>query len=136
MKNRIRKPADETSGKNPLEWIVFAVSCLLLLATLGVLTVEAATWRGSPAKLTTKLGIPDIKDGILLLPVEVSNDGDRVAAEVQIEIVRRSGESEQRALFTVDFVPRHGIRRGRISFPAEEGQAGELRVVSAAFREP
>ncbi len=136
MKDRTRESADQTPGKNLLEWTVFAVSCLLLLAILIVLTVEAATWRDSPAKLATKLGIPDIKNSILLLPVEVSNDGDRVAAEVQIEIVRRSGGGEQRALFTVDFVPRHGTRRGQVSFPAEDGQPGDLKVGSVGYREP
>ena len=122
-------------GKNALEWVVFGISSALVAATIVVLAMHAASWQERPPELRAKLGEPELKDRMLTVPVEVTNHGDVAASAVAIEVVRTARGAENRARVLLDFVPRHGTRRGQVSFP-DATEAGELRIVGAGFAEP
>ena len=133
-------PKHETStarkrGKNALEWAVFGISFVLVAATIVVLAMHAASWQERPPELSAKLGEPELKDRMVTVPVEVTNHGDVAASAVEIEVVRTVGGTENRARVLLDFVPRHGTRRGRVSFP-DATEAGELRIAGTSFAEP
>jgi len=122
-------------GKNVLEWAVFGISCALVVATIIVLVVHAVSWQERPPDLVAKLGEPQLKAGIVTVAVEVTNQGDIAASEVEVEIVWTAGETEQSASVLLDFVPRHGTRRGQVSFPGAS-EAGDLKIVGIGFAEP
>ena len=133
-------PERETStarkrGKNALEWAVFGLSAVLVVVMIGVLAVEAASWQEHPPELAAKLGTPEFKDRMVTVAVEVTNHGDLAASEVKIEVAMTAAGTERRANVLLDFVPRHGTRRGRVSFP-DATEADGLRIVGIGFAEP
>jgi uncharacterized protein (TIGR02588 family) len=126
-KSKERPPA----GKNPLEWTVFGLSAILVIAVFGVLAQEAIRWKDSPADLHVELGEPELQDGAWWLPVKVRNDGEGLATDVEIEVTA-GGEQ---AGFTVDFAPRGTAREGRVSFP-ESVDPRDARVSIRGYQEP
>ncbi len=112
----MKKPPLDNTSKNRLEWAVFAISAILVLGTLGYLLKSALEVEVGPAKLTVETGPPVEENGWTRFPVTVSNNGQRVAANVEIQIAIGSGESKQQAGFTLDFVPRGSSRQGAASF--------------------
>ena len=122
-------------GKNALEWVVFGMSSGLVFAMIAVLVMTAIRWEGRPPELTAKLGEPVLKDRVVTVVMEVTNQGDIAASDVEIEVVRSAGGEEKRSNVVLDFVPRHGTRRGQVSFP-EATEAGSFRVAGIGFAEP
>ena len=122
-------------GKNALEWVVFGMSSALVVAMIGVLILTAIRWEGRPPELAATLGEPELKDGAVTVVVEVINRGDIAASDVEIVAVRSAGGEEQSASVVLDFVPRHGIRRGQVSFP-DVTEAGSFKVAGIGFAEP
>lgn len=101
------------AGKNPLEWAVFGISLLLVLGVIGVLAMEALHWQNTPAKLKVELGTPEQREGEWCVPVRVSNEGEGLASNVEIEV----SAGEEKAGLTMDFVPRGTRRQGKVCFP-------------------
>jgi uncharacterized protein (TIGR02588 family) len=126
-KSMNRPPA----GKNPLEWAVFALSFLLVLGVVGILAEEALRWQDSPARLTAQIGGTALQGGARWVTVEVRNDGEGLAADVEIEV--QAGDES--AGFTLDFVPRGTVRSGRVSFPQTIDPATAV-VSIRGYREP
>ena len=122
-------------GKNALEWVVFAMSSALVIAMIAVLVMTAIGWEGRPPDLAAKLGEPELKDGVVTVAVEVTNHGDIAASDVEIEVVRSAGGEEQSSNVVLDFVPRHGTRRGQVSFP-DATEVGSFKVAGIGFAEP
>lgn len=108
--------------KNALEWTVFGISLVLVLATLGLL-VSAAIFTGKgPARLSVRTGESHVDGGRLVIPVTVINKGAEVAENVEVSVTVGEGDARQEASFTLDFVPRDATREGVVSFPADAGK--------------
>ncbi|MCW1924738.1 hypothetical protein OKA05_19390 [Luteolibacter arcticus] len=122
-------------GKNALEWTVFGLSCLLVISMIAVLAVAAAGWQDQPPALSAKLGEPEIKERLVTVVVEVTNHGDIAASEVKVEVTRTAGGIGHQASVMLDFVPRHGTRRGQVSFP-DAAETGDIRITGVGFAEP
>ena len=105
-------PDESQHGKNAVEWSVFGLSCVLVLATLGYLGFLALTDEQSPPTLKVEIGEPVERDGQVWVPVTVENRGAATASNVEIE-VQAAG---QNAGFTLPHVPRRGQRRGWVGF--------------------
>lgn len=119
-------------GKNGLEWMVFALSLILLLGVLGVLVFQTVRYQDSPARIETEIGAATVLGSRVHVPVKVMNRGDRVAQDVQVEVVAGNGDA---AVFTVAFVPRGGTSQGWVSFQAAAGQGPFVTRVTG-FEEP
>jgi len=130
-----KKSSSESHGKNALEWAVFGLSSVLVAAMVTVLAIHAADWHERPPDLAASLGERQVKDGLVTFPVEVINRGDVAANQVEVEVARTSGSMEHRARVLLDFVPRHGKRRGQVSFP-DAAEAGDPRIVGVGLAEP
>ena len=101
------------AGKNPLEWTVFGISLLLVLGVVVVLGMEALRWQKTPARLKVELGEPEKRSGEWCVPVKVTNEGEGLASNVEIEV----SAGEEQAGLTMDFVPRGTERLGKVCFP-------------------
>ena len=112
--------AKATSGKNALEWSVFALSCLLILTTFGILIRGMMVWQDTPARITARAGEAYQEGGHVWVPIVVTNEGDHAATNVEIEVVSTSPAGESQAGFTMDLLPRGSERRGQVSFAAEK----------------
>lgn len=115
--------SDTPRTKNPLEWTVFGISLMLVLATLGLLLAAALHVGNGPAKLTITTGEAQLMDGRTIIPVIVKNDGGEVAENVEVKVTLGEGAGLQEAGFTLDFIPRGAERKGVVSFTAENGRS-------------
>ena len=121
--------------KNALEWTVFGVSCLLVLATLAILIMEITKAGKTPPMITVKPGQGYPVNGRLWIPVEVTNTGGLAAVNVEVGAQRPSQGGEDKAAFTVEHLPRGATRMGHVSFPGSNADIEvDIRVLS--YQEP
>ena len=118
-----------------MEWTVFAVSTLLVLAVMAVLGMEALRWGGKPAHLEIKRGDIVMERGRLCLPVTVTNTGDSVAVNVNETVAARGPGGERSVDLIFDFIPRGATREGRAAFPADQ-DPGQLEVHISGYETP
>jgi len=123
--------------KNPLEWIVFALGLALVLSTIGYLIYDAATLGDAPPSIEVRTGAPVQRPHNFIIPVSVTNHGDRTAEGVQIEVVLKSGSEElERSEFTVPFLPRRATREGWVAFQTDPRTAERVEARVAGYEEP
>ncbi|GAA5125753.1 hypothetical protein JIN84_14620 [Luteolibacter yonseiensis] len=131
----MRKSTPENPTKNLLEWTVFGISSGLVLVTLTLLTLAAFGVEEGPAEMRAETGTPVSKDGWIRIPVTVKNNGERVAANVEVKVCLGHGEGKREAGFTIDFVPRGGSRAGAVSF-RETGEPAVVECEVIGYEEP
>lgn len=125
----------ENPTKNLLEWTVFGISMVLVTSALAYLIVAALRVEDGPPEMRAEAGKPESKDGWLRIPVIVRNEGQKVAANVEVRVCIGSGEAKREAGFTLDFVPRGGSRNGAVSF-RDMGGSQELECEVLGYEEP
>jgi uncharacterized protein (TIGR02588 family) len=122
--------------KNGLEWIVFAVSLILVAATVGYLIFSAVKHRESPPVLSVALGKVQPAGSQFRVPVTISNDGETTAEGVQIEVtLNESRPDEEKATFTVAYLPHHSRREGAVLFKTDP-QKGRLQARVLGYVDP
>ena len=122
--------------KNPLEWTVFGIGLVLVLATLGYLVQESITTRPGPPDVVARLGAVVASANGYLVPVEVANVGSATAEDVQVPIFLDLADGKQEeAQLTIAFLPRDSRRDGWISF-RNDPRRGTLRLGAIAFEVP
>ena len=104
------------SNKNPLEWVVFALSTVLIISVTACLAWFALHDDEGPPRLNVKTGSPELEDGWVRIPVIVNNSGRRVAANVRVVVSGRSGSKFHEGSFTIDFIPEGSTREGEVTF--------------------
>lgn len=123
-------------AKNRLEWIVFGVSLVLVVATFGYLIREALTTSESPPDVVVELGEPRPGSGGFMVPVVASNRGGGTAEDVQISVTLDvPGAVSQESVLLVPFLPQASDRRGWVTFRSDP-RSGTLRVSGVGFQSP
>lgn len=103
--------------KNRLEWIVFAVGLVLVLAVLGWLVALAVTHDGSDVGLTVEIE-EATERGVKL---RIANDGDQTATDVEVRVqLRRGAQIVDEAVVVVPHVPHHSARETEVDFPHKQ----------------
>jgi uncharacterized protein (TIGR02588 family) len=127
----VGKPA-----KNALEWTVFAIGLVLVVATLGFLVRESIVGDEGPPEVVARLGKPRISEGGHLIPVEVANIGQTTAEDVLVPIfLDLPGGRREEAELNIAFLPRDSKRNGWVSFRADP-RRGTIRLGAIAFEVP
>ena len=122
--------------KNWLEWSVFAVGLVLVLATLGFLVRESLAGSGGPPEVVARLGAPRASAGAYMVPVEVTNLGGRAAEDVTVTVVLEGdGTQSEEAQLEIAFLPRDSKRNGYVGFQRNPAE-GTLRLGPIAFEVP
>ena len=122
--------------KNRLEWTVFAVGLVLVLATLGFLILESLVGGEGPPEIVARLGTPRPGAGGFMVPVEVSNLGQGTAEDIRVSVLLEGrGPEQEEADLDIAYLPRDSRRSGWVTFPGDLGQ-GILQVGSIAFEVP
>jgi uncharacterized protein (TIGR02588 family) len=128
--------AEQKVKKNPLEWTVFTVSLLAILATAGFLIRDAVTDRGTPPDLRIELGAPEARSGVFAVPVTVRNLGDETAEGVRVEVISEApGRAPERAEVEMAFIPRQSQREGWVTFRHDPRQ-GRLTGRAVGYEKP
>lgn len=121
--------------KNALEWTVFAVALVLVLATFGYLVRESLTTDPGPPDVTVSLGAPVPGAGGHLVPVTAENRGAGTAEEVRITIRLEGASPMEEAVLTLPYLPRGARRSGWVTFRGDPA-SGRLEVAGVAFQAP
>ncbi len=121
--------------KNLLEWTVFGISLLLVLATLGYLVREALTTSEGPPEVVVALGAPRAGAGGHMVPVSAENRGGETAEGVRITVRLEAGGVEEEAVLVVPYLPRESRRGGWVSFQGDP-RAGAVRVAGVSYQTP
>jgi uncharacterized protein (TIGR02588 family) len=122
--------------KNWLEWVIFAVSLLLVLGTAGVLVLESFSLGKKEADPQMQLGPPTAHDGYFAVPVTVVNRGDGTAESVQLEVLLRlpGGETEK-GEFQLQYLPRRATRHAWVTF-RHDPRKGKLEPRVLGYQKP
>ena len=123
--------------KNWLEWTVFGVSVLLVLAIIGYLTYQVYIDNPSSPDLYVKA----VKDPSDLSPyryhVTVENKGGTTAEEVIIEIALQKGEvSIEKAELQIPFTPHKSKREAWVTFSKDPALADTLTTRVVSYKKP
>ncbi|MES2996068.1 MAG: hypothetical protein V4733_04580 [Verrucomicrobiota bacterium] len=110
------KKIDTNHAKNPLEWIVFVLSVLLLIALFVFLASEAKRQNGEPARFSVETGSPIARDGMNSISVTVKNTGGEPAVNVRVQVTASANGTQQSAEFLLDHVPSLATRTGSVAF--------------------
>jgi uncharacterized protein (TIGR02588 family) len=122
-------------SRTAAEWVVFAVSALVLAAVVTVITADALGTRRPPAFITT-VGTVAERNGAHYVTVAVENEGDTTAASVRVDArLLQDGEVVEQATQTLDFLA--GDERRQVRFVVErDPRALELQAVVSSFQVP
>jgi uncharacterized protein (TIGR02588 family) len=121
--------------KNALEWTVFGVGLVLIMATLGYLVREMVTTGSRPPELVVQLGTPRQVMESFRVPVTVVNRGDRVAEAVSVTITLTAGTEREDAVLNIAFLPHQSSRQGWVAFRGDP-KDGSLQVGPVAYASP
>jgi uncharacterized protein (TIGR02588 family) len=124
-------------GRSVAEWTTLAISIILILGLLALVTYVSITGGDEPPIVAAR-SLPDEirhEGEAYYLPVEVTNHGGRTAQEVLIkaELVAGDGSAEETE-FTLDFLAGGETREGTAVF-ATDPSTGELTIDVASFQE-
>lgn len=122
--------------KNWLEWLIFAVSLVLVLGTAGILVWESSSLGKKVADPQMQLGTPEAHDGYFAVPVTVVNRGDGTAQSVQLEVLLhlRNGETEK-GQFQLQYLPRRATRHAWVTF-RHDPREGKLETRVLGYEKP
>ena len=123
--------------KNWLEWIVFAVSLVLVAGALTYLAYDAATIGNAPPSIEIRTGAPEQRPHNFIVPVSITNHGDLTAEGVHIEVVlENGGEEVERSEFDVAFLPRRATREGWVAFQTDPRTARKIKARVLGYEKP
>ncbi|HEV7292376.1 MAG TPA: hypothetical protein VGN79_08665 [Devosia sp.] len=127
QQNEPQSPADRATK---LQWVIAAVSSVLVLLLVGSLVLDAITQSGGEPVLRAQvMSVNEDRDGYAV--VEVRNDGRATAASVEIEGI--AGPLRARAV--LDYSPAHSTQEVTLVFP-EAVASGQVEVRILGFAEP
>lgn len=119
--------SNDRNTKNPLEWVVFGISSLLVLGVIGFLSWNIIASDDKPATFEIEIGSTTSTPDSSVIQVKVTNSGSHTAAEVNVAVLARYPSGEKETTLTIDFIPRGGTRDGYAVF---EG-AGKPDAITA-----
>lgn len=114
--------------KSWLEWLVFGLSTLLIAVVVGYLIYDASQDEGRPPEIQAMVGSPSSAAHGSLVPVMVTNTGDKTAEAVELEVV----SGTESAALSFDFLSSGEVRRGWVGFA--EPPTSELKVRVVGYR--
>jgi uncharacterized protein (TIGR02588 family) len=117
------------------EWIVFGISALVLLAIVAALIVLAFQGSDPAAPVAETPGAVRQVGERFFVPVQIVNDGDESAAQVQVQAELTIGGTTSTGEQVIDFLGRGERRQLTFVFEDDPG-AGELAIGVVSFAEP
>lgn len=115
--------------KSWLEWAVFVLSALMIVAVIGYLVKDGLQDADRPPDIRVTVGKAEKSAHGFIVPVSVTNLGDQTAQAVELEVRCQSGKDEQTASLTYDFLASGEVRRGWAGFSGDPVEPLVPRVV-------
>lgn len=125
----------DDQGRSVAEWASFAASCVVLAIVVALLTLEMRGAEAPAAPVAEWAGAPIEQPDGFHVPVEVRNDGDQAAADVQVIATLTIDGEDTEGELTVDFLAGGATDELVFVFPEDPGD-GELELRVASFSSP
>jgi uncharacterized protein (TIGR02588 family) len=121
--------------RNRLEWAVFAIGLALILAIVGYLGYEAATYHPGTPEVEVRLGRPERRGEIFIVPVLAKNPSDETLEGVVLEATLTDREGEETSQFELAFLARGSRREGWFTFSRDPSK-GRIEARAIGFERP
>ena len=123
--------------KNLLEWAVFGLSFLLVLAILGYLAFRAAKHVNSPPDLSVEHTLQPGHNNENRYRIKVYNKGGQTAENVKIEVTLKNAQrKEQKANLDLPFSPVNSEREGWVVFEGIPMSADSVSAKIVSYKKP
>jgi uncharacterized protein (TIGR02588 family) len=133
------KASAQDSGRSPAEWVSFGISLAILLLVIGLLGYEHFTRDNRPPTIEAQPRLEMVRHegDLYYLPVDVANQGDQTAGDVQVAVTLKPGPDakEETAEFAVLFLAGGQTAHGTAVLTHDPAQ-GELTVQVTSFTSP
>jgi uncharacterized protein (TIGR02588 family) len=137
MEKTKRKYREGDDTKNPLEWTVFAVSLLLIVAILGYLGYHAFTYVPTSPDIQVTYRPDPSEQAPHRYHVAIVNLGSETAEEVLIEMaLQKEGEDMEAAELQIPFAPRESKREGWVIFKTDPATADSVAIRVVSYKKP
>ena len=131
-----KAPIRSAPNTSTAEWIVAALSAVLVLGMIGFLMYDGVASPRTPPDVTIEVdSIQQAGPGFLVI-VRARNSGRKTAAGVVVEgeLMSDSGRVETSET-TLDYVPAGGVQRAGLYFTRDPRRL-KLRLKALGYREP
>jgi uncharacterized protein (TIGR02588 family) len=131
-----KAPSRKAPDTSMAEWIVAALSTVLVLGVIGFLTYDGLRHPSTPPDVTVEVdSIQPAGPGYLVL-IRAENHGRNTAADVIVEgeLLADTGRVEASQTM-IDYVPAEGEQRAGLYFQ-NDPRSLELRLRAQGYREP
>ena len=128
----------EGPGRSAAEWTTLAISIVLILGLLALVTYVSINGGNEPPIVEARPLLDEMRHEAesYYLPVEVTNRGGRTAEEVLVTAALAGSDgSAEESEFTLDFLAGGETREGTAVFTTDPS-AGELTIDVASFQAP
>jgi uncharacterized protein (TIGR02588 family) len=124
-----------TFGRLTAEWVTFGISAAVVLVVVGLLVAQLFGTEDPAAPVARQHGEVRQSAGWFFVPVDVTNEGDLTAADVQVVVELTVGEEVIDGEQVVDFLGGSETERLIFSFDTDPSE-GELTVRVASYAQP
>lgn len=134
-------PARETESPGLLSTVAAAISGALVLALIGYLVIHAVESNDPPSIVARAVpGETWSRDGSTYLAIDVRNEGDLAASDVQIQ-VQPDGDGAEVRRAIIDYLAGGETARIYVALPqsataSATDRAPNLHVLVVGFKEP
>ena len=136
-KGSAKKTQPEHLQKNKLEWIVFAISSLLLLALIGYLCYDAFTHKISTPDLKVSYSKDPSQHNPNRFKIQLENLGGETAEDIIIEASLLQADSVvEKSELHFPFSPKQSKTEGWVNFSVNPVQADSLFVRVTSYKKP
>ena len=122
-------------GRTVAEWVTFGLASAIVLLVIGLVLAQVPGTDSPPQPTAQVIGAPSRQGSQFSVPVEVTNEGDATAENVQIaaalEVDGETFEADQ----VVDFLAGGESAELTFVFP-EDPESGKLEVTVTGYSVP
>lgn len=131
------KHVPQSDHKNWLEWTVFAISLVLLLAIFAYLGYQTYTQKPSTPDLLVQSRPDPSNHAPNRYHILLENKGGTTAEEVLIELALiKAGEEVEKAQLHIPFAPQESTREGWVGFSSNPSKADTVITRVVSYKKP
>lgn len=127
--------SNQDGGRSVAQWFSFAVACVVLALVVGLIALELRGSEAPAAPVVEPAGAPTEEADGFHVPVEIRNEGDEAASDVQVVATLTIDGKPTEGDLTVDFLAGGAGEELVFVFP-EDPADGELELRVASYSRP
>ncbi|WP_048919368.1 hypothetical protein [Rufibacter radiotolerans] len=123
--------------KNLLEWSVFGVSLLLILALVGYLAIKSFSYQDNPPDLKVMIIPEPGRQDQNIYRLELMNHGEQAAENIQVEVALvLQGQELETAQAMFPLAPHKSTMKAWVTFRSPRAANQEVKVHVLGYNQP